>query len=94
MQIADTIRGFNDACRDGAFHPTELDGLATEGLDPPKTNWARPIEKPPFYAYSLRPGVTFTYLGLKVDDRARVQTQEGVIDNLFAAGEIMAGSMG
>lgn len=91
--VGATIDEFNAACREGRFHPTELDGLTTEGLDPPKTNWARPIDTPPFYAYSLRPGVTFTYLGLKVDDRARVQTADGAIPNLFAAGEIMAGSI-
>ncbi|MDX1780050.1 MAG: FAD-dependent tricarballylate dehydrogenase TcuA [Thalassovita sp.] len=92
-KLAGTIKGFNDACGDGDFHPTELDGLATQGLTPAKTNWARPISQPPFYAYSLRPGVTFTYLGLKVDKTARVQTPEGAIPNLFAAGEIMAGSI-
>lgn len=92
-KLADTIKGFNDACGDGDFHPTALDGLATQGLTPAKTNWARPISQPPFYAYSLRPGVTFTYLGLKVDKTARVQTPEGAIPNLFAAGEIMAGSI-
>ncbi|NIZ09567.1 FAD-dependent tricarballylate dehydrogenase TcuA [Pseudooceanicola sp. HF7] len=88
-----TIRDFNAACRPGAFHPTELDGLATEGLEPPKTNWARPIEDPPFYGYSLRPGVTFTYLGLKVDKGAKVHTAEGPLSNVWAAGEIMAGSI-
>ncbi len=88
-----TVEAFNAACREGAFHPTELDGLATEGIDPPKTNWARPITEPPFYGYSLRPGVTFTYLGLKVDDTARVQHADGPMQNLWAAGEIMAGSI-
>lgn len=88
-----TVDVFNDACRPGAFHPTELDGLATEGLVPPKTNWARPITEPPFYGYELRPGVTFTYLGLRVDEQARVRGPSGPILNLFAAGEIMAGSI-
>ena len=88
-----TVAAFNAACRDGSFHPTELDGLATEGLAPAKTNWARPIAEPPFYGYSLRPGVTFTYLGLKVDENARVQSTAGPIENLWAAGETMAGSI-
>jgi len=88
-----TIDAFNAACQPGNFHPTELDGLATNGLDPPKTNWARPITEPPFYGYSLRPGVTFTYLGLKVDNTARVTGANGRMDNLWAAGEIMAGSI-
>ncbi len=92
-ELRDTIDGFNAACQDGDFTPTELDGLATSGIEPAKTNWARPIEKPPFYAYELRPGVTFTYLGLKVDETAQVQSQSGPIENLWAAGEIMAGSI-
>lgn len=88
-----TVDAFNLACREGEFHPTELDGLATEGLTPPKTNWARPIDTPPYYGYSLRTGVTFTYLGLKVDETAQVQSQDGPIENLWAAGETMAGSI-
>ena len=83
----------NAACTDGAFSPQELDGLATQNLTPPKTNWARQIATPPFYAYELRPGVTFTYLGLKVDDTARVQANGVQLSNVWAAGEIMAGSV-
>ncbi len=92
-RLRETVDGFNAACRDGPFHPTELDGLATEGLTPPKTNWARPISDPPFYGYSLRPGVTFTYLGLKVDRTARVSAAGQRLHNVWAAGEIMAGSI-
>jgi len=88
-----TIAEFNASCRPGDFHPQQLDGLATEGLTPAKTNWARPIEEAPFYAYSLRPGVTFTYLGLKVNDRARVTGPEGPYENVWSAGEMMAGSI-
>ena len=88
-----TIEDFNAGCRDGAFHPQQLDGLATEGVTPPKTNWARQIVEPPFYAYALRPGVTFTYLGLKVSDRARATGPDGPYDNIWSAGEMMAGSI-
>lgn len=91
--VARTISAFNAACRPGMFHPADLDGLATHGLTPPKSNWARPITEPPFYGYELRPGVTFTYLGLKVDETARVQAPQGPVENLWAAGEIMAGSI-
>ena len=91
--LARTVADFNAACRAGPFHPTELDGLATEGLTPAKTNWARPLDTPPYYGYQLRTGVTFTYLGLKVSDRAQVHTAQGPVRNLFAAGEIMAGSI-
>ncbi len=63
---------YNAACRVGTFDHAALDDCHTEDLAPPKTHWARPLDTPPFYGYALRPGVTFTYLGLKVDDaRAR-----------------------
>lgn len=93
-KLRQTVDGFNAACGDtGAFHPTELDGVATTGITPPKTNWARPITEAPFYGYSLRTGVTFTYLGLQVDDTARCSTANGPVRNLWAAGETMAGSI-
>ncbi len=91
--LKSTIEKFNQACTEGTFFPTELDGLSTRGLEIEKTNWARPIDTPPYYAYSLKPGVTFTYLGFKVDKNARVYSQKGPIDNLWAAGETMAGSI-
>ena len=55
--VTSTVDEFNRSCRPGRFHPTELDWLATEGIDPPKSNWARPISVPPFYGYELRPGL-------------------------------------
>ncbi|MEO9777487.1 MAG: FAD-dependent tricarballylate dehydrogenase TcuA [Sedimentitalea sp.] len=89
-----TVDGFNAACGDTSnFHPTELDGVCTTGITPPKTNWARPIAEPPFYGYSLRTGVTFTYLGLKVDDRAQCSVNNRPVRNMWAAGETMAGSI-
>ncbi len=89
-----TVEAFNAACGDtSGFHPTELDGVATTGLTPPKTNWARPITEPPFYGYTLRTGVTFTYLGLKVDETAQCSVGNQPVANLWAAGETMAGSI-
>jgi len=93
QNVEQTIQAFNAACRPGEFKPDQLDGLATAGLTPPKSNWARAIDTPPFYGYELRPGVTFTYLGLKVDENAQVQSAHGTVENLWAAGEIMAGSL-
>lgn len=93
QELRRTVDEFNAACRDGAFHPTEPDCLSAEGISPPKSNWARPVTDPPFYGYELRPGVTFTYLGLRVDETARVQGPTKPVDNLWAAGEIMAGSI-
>lgn len=93
-KLLETVTAFNAACGDtSTFHPTELDGVTTSGLTPPKSNWARPITEAPFYGYSLRTGVTFTYLGLKVDEKARCSTENGPIRNLWAAGETMAGSI-
>ncbi|MHA6324278.1 FAD-dependent tricarballylate dehydrogenase TcuA [Roseivivax sp. CAU 1753] len=89
-----TVDDFNASCGDTrGFHPTELDGVATTGLTPAKTNWARPITEAPFYGYSLRTGVTFTYLGLKVDDTAQCSIGNRPVSNLWAAGETMAGSI-
>ena len=89
-----TVSAFNAACQAGTFDSSKLDGLHTEGLDPPKTNWARPITEAPFIGYPLRPGITFTYLGVKVNERAQVIMDDGrPAGNLFASGEIMAGSI-
>lgn len=78
----------------GVFNGQKLDGCRTEGLSPPKSNWARRIEKPPFHAHPLAPGITFTFLGLKVNERARVMMSDGRPSaNLFASGEIMAGNI-
>jgi len=92
--LEETVRRFNAAVRPGAFDGAQPDGRATEGLAPPKSNWARAIDTPPFIGYPLCPGITFTYLGVKVNERAQVLTQSGrAVTNLFAAGEIMAGNI-
>jgi tricarballylate dehydrogenase len=89
-----TIAGFNAAVRPGTFDHTILDDCRTEGLTPPKTHWARRIETPPFYAYPVRPGITFTYLGTRVNRQARMLMNDGKpAANMFAAGEIMAGNV-
>ena len=89
-----TVTAFNAAVRPGTFDDKVLDDCRTEGLDPPKSHWARRLETPPFYAYPVRPGITFTYLGTRVDKQARMQMQDGSpAANMFAAGEIMAGNV-
>ena len=88
-----TLNAYNAACRVGTFDHTVLDDCHTEGLAPPKTHWARPIDTPPFYGYALRPGITFTYLGLKTDRQARVHFGGVPSRNLFVAGEMMAGNV-
>jgi tricarballylate dehydrogenase len=88
-----TIEEFNRSCVPGTFDHTALDDCRTHGLEPPKTHWARPIDTPPFYAYPLRPGITFTYLGLKVDETSAVRFMDKPSKNLFVAGEMMAGNV-
>jgi tricarballylate dehydrogenase len=71
-----------------------LDGLTTTGVTPPKTNWALPVDQPPFYGLPLAPGITFTYLGVAVDECARVMDTAGrPFKNVYAAGEIMSGNV-
>jgi tricarballylate dehydrogenase len=88
-----TLERYNAACRSGSFDHTALDDCATSGLVPAKSHWARPIDTPPFFGYALRPGVTFTYLGLKVDERAAAHFGGMPSENLFVAGEMMAGNI-
>jgi tricarballylate dehydrogenase len=88
-----TMDAYNAACRPGRFDHTALDDCRTQGLAPAKTHWARPIDTPPFYGYALRPGVTFTYLGLKTDETAAVRFGGRPSPNLFVAGEMMAGNV-
>jgi tricarballylate dehydrogenase len=88
-----TVEHYNAACRVGNFDHAVLDDCHTQGLAPPKTHWARPIDTAPFYAYALKPGITFTYLAVKVDEQAAVHFGGKASPNLFAAGEIMAGNV-
>ena len=89
-----TVRSFNAAVQPGTFNDKILDDCRTEGLTPPKTHWARRIEQAPFYAYPVRPGITFTYLGTRVNKDARMLMADGrPANNMFAAGEIMAGNV-
>jgi tricarballylate dehydrogenase len=89
-----TVCNFNAAVRPGTFDHTILDDCRTEGITPPKTHWARRIETPPYYAYPVRPGITFTYLGTRVNKEARMLMKDGKPSaNMFAAGEIMAGNV-
>lgn len=85
-----SVMRYNEACRPGAFRPLELDRLRTRRLDPPKSNWARPIDKPPFQAWPIIASCVLTYGGLKVDARARVLNADGeIIPGLYAAGEVV-----
>jgi tricarballylate dehydrogenase len=90
--LESTVAAFNAAVPvDGpAFDPTRLDGRRTQGVDPPKSNWAVRIETPPFVAYRVRGGLTFTLGGLRIDADARVLDDAGApIPGLFATGDIL-----
>lgn len=92
--LRSTVDEFNKAVKPGTFDITVLDDCHTEGLAVNKTHWARTIEEPPFYAYPVRPGVTFTYLGVTVNDHAQIIMADGKpATNMVAAGEIMAGNV-
>jgi tricarballylate dehydrogenase len=89
-----TLADFNAAVQPGTFDHTILDDCRTEGVTPPKTHWARKIETPPYLAYPVRPGITFTYLGTRVNKQSQMVMKDGKPSaNMFAAGEIMAGNV-
>ena len=89
-----TVTEFNGAVVDGTFDHTILDDCHTDGIEPAKTHWARRLETPPYYAYPVRPGITFTYLGTRVNKEARMIMDDGKLSaNMFAAGEIMSGNV-
>jgi tricarballylate dehydrogenase len=92
-----TVDGYNtavDAGPGGTFDPTRLDGLATAGLRPPKSNWAQRLDTPPYYGVAMRTGITFTYRGVAVTSDGRVRRSGGApFRNVFAAGEIMSGNV-
>ncbi|PAF42213.1 FAD-dependent tricarballylate dehydrogenase TcuA [Helicobacter sp. 11S03491-1] len=92
--LKQTLNDYNQKVVAGNFNHTILDDCKTKGLEIEKTHWAQKIDTPPFYCYPLRPGITFTYLGVGVTKQAEVIKQNGeVCKNLFAAGEIMAGNI-
>ena len=88
--LEQTVAKYNNACRPGEYKPLELDALATHGLMPRKSNWAHPLDQPPYYAYPVISSNVLTFGGLKVDPQARVLNKEGdPIRGLYAAGEIL-----
>ena len=89
-----TVDRFNQSVAPGTFDHSRLDECRTNGLTPEKTHWAQALDTPPFLGYPLRPGITFTYLGVKVNHRAEAIMKDGrPARNIFAAGEIMAGNI-
>ena len=90
--LARTVGEYNAAVQPGEYNPTALDGKRTEGIAPPKSNWALTLDEPPYMGYAVTCGLTFTFGGLKIDGQARVMDcEDGAIEGLYAAGELTGG---
>jgi len=87
-----TVTAFNAAVQPGTFNPAIKDGKGTRGLAPPKSNWALPLDAPPYVGYAVTTGITFTFGGLRITESAQVvDTEQRPIPGLFAAGELVGG---
>jgi tricarballylate dehydrogenase len=90
--LARTVREFNAGCRPGKYNPAILDGVATSGVTPPKSNWALPIDQPPYAGFAVTCGITFSFGGVRINADGEVQnTSDRTIPGLYAAGEIVGG---
>jgi tricarballylate dehydrogenase len=90
--LTQTIDEYNAAVQPGAFNPKAKDGKRTRGIHPPKSNWAKKLNLPPFLGYAVTGGITFTYGGIKINAKAQViNTEDKVIPGLYAAGELVGG---
>jgi tricarballylate dehydrogenase len=89
----ETLRQYNAAVRtEIPFNPNVKDGRCTQGLDIEKSNWANTLDTPPFEAYAVTCGITFTFGGLRIGNDAQVMSSDGEpIPGLFAAGELVGG---
>ena len=87
-----TVQEFNAACQPGSYNPAILDGVKTAGIQPPKSNWALPLDKGPYTGFVVTCGITFTFGGLRINEEGAVQdTTENTIPGLYAAGELVGG---
>ena len=90
--LASTVREFNAAVEPGKFNPAMLDGKGTKGINPPKSNWALPLNTPPYVGYAVTCGITFTFGGVRINSRGEVlDTEDRPIPGLYAAGELVGG---
>jgi len=90
--LVNTVNEFNASCQPGEYNPAILDSVKTEGINPPKSNWALPIDKPPYTGFMVTCGITFTFGGLKINNQAQVLDLAGnAIPGLYAAGELVGG---
>ena len=90
--MSQTVAEYNAAVQPGEYNPTALDGKHTEGIEPPKSNWALTLDEPPYMGYAVTCGLTFTFGGLKINAQAQViDTEDAPIPGLYAAGELTGG---
>ena len=90
--LSRTVREFNAACKPGKYNPAILDGVSTSGIAPPKSNWALPLDKPPYTGFVVTCGITFSFGGLRINEHCEVQnTSDRTIPGLYAAGEMVGG---
>ena len=90
--LARTVERFNAAVQEGRFDPARLDGKGTRGISPPKSNWALPLDTPPYLGYGVTCGITFTFGGLKVAASGQViDSEDAPMPGLYAAGELVGG---
>jgi len=90
--LVETVKKFNSSIQEGQFNPLIKDGKHTVGLAPNKSNWSQKIDTPPFTAYAVVAGVSFTFGGLKINRNTQVlNTEGGAIPGLYAAGDIVGG---
>jgi tricarballylate dehydrogenase len=91
--FVETVEAYNVACQEHLeYNPTVLDGKCTQGVTPPKSNWALPIDSPPYLGFAVTCGITFTFGGLRINPRGQVlDTEDAEIPGLYAAGELVGG---
>ena len=90
--LSQTVAEYNAAVQPGEYNPTALDGKRTEGIEPPKSNWALELDEPPYMGYAVTCGITFTFGGLKINAQTQViDTEDAPIPGLYAAGELTGG---
>ena len=90
--FARTVREYNAAVQPGTYNPAIKDGKRTRGINPPKSNWALPLDTPPYLGYAVTTGITFTFGGLRITPGGQVvDTEHRSMPGLFAAGELVGG---
>ena len=91
--LKQTVEQFNSACQSGNYNPAILDGVKTEGIEPPKSNWALPLNQPPYFGVAVTTGLTFTFGGLKINPKTAqvLDTDDLPIKGLYATGELVGG---